>query len=656
MKNQASTNEATVDIEQVLDNLTDTGAVVENHQPAKRRGRSSTKSVEPLGGNRAVIYLRVSQPKQTETDYDPEGLSLPAQRKACLRKAESMGLVLAEDGEYVEPGKTGTEMTRRDEFQKMLKRIKEQKDVSAVIVYKLSRLARNRLDEAIVMNQLNKYGVRLISATEPIDNTPEGQFMQGILSSMNQFRSQQDGAIISYNLAEKAKKGGTIGRTPIGYLNVKETIDGREISTVIVDPVRAPFIQLAFRLYVEGKTIAAIAEILADRGMLTRPTKRYPAGALSDCQLHRLLHDPYYTGMVRYKGDLYPGRHEAIISQKLFDEVQALLDSRGVTTSRYRVYDHPLKGLVYCGECKKTRDIDRRMVLQKADGNGGRYWYYFCSGHVDHLCNSPFVNIVRVEDAVAEYYKTLALRPAFITLMRESLGQFLDETSAAEQETRQQLEAKLKALELRESKLIELAIDDSLPRDVIHSKLAELGIDREKAKRELASIAEDFKTGVTNMETSLSFLSNPASLYRRLHGDSDAEKLLHTALFEKIYIHQEDITDTVLTAPLQELKQLERQVNLGNVAGQTAVNADKGTVGGSRPERAHKPEPSPNSPHTATSGRTRAKPASGSELESEKVAQTGNPEQNYDDMPFTHSCGLSKEHMAEDTRFELVRA
>jgi site-specific DNA recombinase len=201
-------------------------------------------------GTRAVLYLRVSSKGQVNTDYDPEGLSIPAQRSSCIRKAEQMGLTVIQ--EYVEPGKSATEMTKRVAFQQMLERIRRERDIDYVIVYELSRLTRNRTDDAIVMADLKKRGVTLISATESIDESPVGQLMQGLLAAFNEYRSAKDGADIAYKMGQKAKTGGTLGRAPIGYLNTIDRFDGREIRAVGIDPERAPFVKLAFELYASG--------------------------------------------------------------------------------------------------------------------------------------------------------------------------------------------------------------------------------------------------------------------------------------------------------------------------------------------------------------------------------------------------------------------
>jgi site-specific DNA recombinase len=126
-------------------------------------------------GTRAVIYLRVSSTGQVRTDY--KGISIPAQREACLRKAREIGVTVID--ECVEPGRSGTEMTKREAFQQMLARVRSQGDVDVIIIYQLSRMARSRYDDAIVMADLRKRGVTLVSATEAIDDTPVGQLMHG---------------------------------------------------------------------------------------------------------------------------------------------------------------------------------------------------------------------------------------------------------------------------------------------------------------------------------------------------------------------------------------------------------------------------------------------------------------------------------------------
>ncbi|MCZ4538444.1 recombinase family protein [Gordonia terrae] len=301
--------------------------------------------VPALPGTRAVLYLRVSSAGQVHTDYDPEGISIPAQRAACIRKADQLGLSIV--GEYVEPGKSATEMTKRVSFQQMLSRVRDQRDIDFIIIYELSRLARNRIDDAVVMADLKKRGVTLISATENIDASPVGQLMHGLLAAFNEYRSAKDGADIAYKMGEKAKKGGTLGRAPIGYLNTIDRRDGREIRSVEVDPERGPLVKLAYELYAEGNlTIQEIVDELTNRGLTTRPTLSRPAGPISHTKVAALLKDRYYLGRVKYKGDEFPGRHTPLISEELFERVQLLLEERGFAGERRRKHHHHLKGSI----------------------------------------------------------------------------------------------------------------------------------------------------------------------------------------------------------------------------------------------------------------------------------------------------------------------
>ncbi|MBN6749599.1 recombinase family protein [Micrococcus luteus] len=140
-------------------------------------------------------------------------------------------------------------------------------------------------------------------------------------------------------MSQKANNGGTLGRAPIGYLNVTENIDGRKIDTVNVDPERTPFVKLAFELYVtRDKAIQDIADELTDRGLSTRPTQRRTAGPISDAKNQQMLRDRYYIEEVRSNGESYPGRHEPLIFEDLFNQVQQLLDERGYALKSHAHY------------------------------------------------------------------------------------------------------------------------------------------------------------------------------------------------------------------------------------------------------------------------------------------------------------------------------
>ncbi len=148
------------------------------------KANSEIEARDAVAYKRAVIYLRVSTAAQAEKDDDPEGYSIPAQRDACRRKAESLGAQVVD--EYVDKGESARSADR-PALQAMLARLKEQHDVDHVIVHKVDRLARSRTDDVMIGLALKAAGANLVSVSENIDDTPSGMFMHAIMSGMAEF-------------------------------------------------------------------------------------------------------------------------------------------------------------------------------------------------------------------------------------------------------------------------------------------------------------------------------------------------------------------------------------------------------------------------------------------------------------------------------------
>ncbi len=516
--------------------------------------RAAALTAQPQGtspaGARAVIYLRVSSAGQVKTDYDPEGISIPAQRVACQRKAEQLGLTVID--EYIEPGKSATEMTKRVAFQQMLTRVRTLRDVDYVIVYKLSRMARNRLDDAIVMADLRKRGVTLISATESIDDSPVGQLMHGILATFNEYQSRESGADIAYKMSQKAKNGGTLGRAPLGYINVFDRFEGREIRTVVIDPERAPLIKVAFELYAAGQyTLADLADELFDRGLRTRPTARYPAKQVSVSKLSDMLRDRYYIGYITYKGDEFKGRHEPLISEDLFERVQEIIEARAIAGERRRVHHHYLKGSLFCERCRQA-GITQRLILQRTvNARGTEYLYFFCRNRQNGSCRAPHVNIIHIEDAVERHYARVRFSPTFIADIRTHIAETIGKEEAAARLLHQQLTTQLRALDTGEENLLELAADGTLPQAKIKAKLRDIERQRQHLKERLTEAGQDHSEGARLIDVCLRLLENPQELYRRC--DDDQRRLLNQAIFHGLYVDEDQVADHDLQEPFARL-------------------------------------------------------------------------------------------------------
>ncbi|MGH3872388.1 MAG: recombinase family protein [Pseudonocardiaceae bacterium] len=397
----------------------------------------------------AIAYYRVSDKSQVETDYDPEGNSLPTQRAQVEETARQLDKVIID--EYVEPGVSALPLDKRPRFRDMIDRIVQQRDAKYVIVYMLNRFARNRYEDAIVGLTLEKLGVTVISAKEPVNgNDPATRMMRGMIAVYNQYQSEASSADIKEKLANKARRGGTIGYAPIGYLNVTEKFEGRDVNTVKVDPERSPYIVHMFELYATSRySFADIREIVTEQGLRTRPTKKRPAGTpIAVGTIGKILTDRYYLGYVKHNSIEHPGRHEALITEDLFEKAQKILAANGHSGIRRRVHQHHLKGLLWCGRCKK------RFILANNTGNGGTYPYMFCMGRMKHTCDMPYLRLDGrngIEHAVRAHYATVTLNDATRTALTAEVDQAIAAEQALSEHIRAQLAKQLAQLEDREN-------------------------------------------------------------------------------------------------------------------------------------------------------------------------------------------------------------
>ncbi|MCZ9328977.1 recombinase family protein [Nocardia farcinica] len=203
----------------------------------------------------------------------------------------------------------------------------------------------------------------------------------------------------------KATHGGTIGRAKLGYLNTKTDIGGKKISTVILDPERFELVRKAWELYATGDYgFERLEAAMADLGLTARPSARNPhIHPVSANKLDQMLGDPYYLGYVIYKGDIYPGNHEPLVDEELFQRVQEVRDLRSAKGQRDRVHQHYLKGGLFCQRCH-LQDRTSRLIFTQPTGRAGKkYGYFVCRGRQDGYCDLPHLRIEDVEDAIIEH-------------------------------------------------------------------------------------------------------------------------------------------------------------------------------------------------------------------------------------------------------------
>src|SRR3954469_9372765 len=210
----------------------------------------------------AVIYVRISTKEQTEN------LSLPTQLKACEDYCDRQAFhVLARFREEGESAKTAD----RTELQKLLQFCRKNKGaVHFVIVYNLTRFARDKYDHFALRAHLKSLGISLRSATEPIDDTSTGKLMEGVLAAVAQFDNDCRSDRTRAGMKAALELGRWTFLAPLGYLNAHRST-GRSL---ISDPERAPLVRRAFQDFATGRlTKHEVRNNVTALGLTTRRGK-----------------------------------------------------------------------------------------------------------------------------------------------------------------------------------------------------------------------------------------------------------------------------------------------------------------------------------------------------------------------------------------------
>lgn len=464
----------------------------------------------------AVSYLRVSTRGQAERGggHD-EGFSIPAQREANKKKAASLGAIVGK--EFVDRG-ASAKSADRPQLQAMLEYVKENAErVDYVIVHKVDRLARNRDDDSDIMRALRECGVQLVSASESIDETPAGMLLHGIMSSIAEFYSQNLATEVKKGMGEKIKCGGTVSRAPIGYINVRNIDEkGREERTVVLDPERAPLVKMAFEYYAsEQWTINGLVDYLGTCGLTMRPTPRMPEKPIPFQTLQKMLTNPYYKGLVRYKGIEYAGSHEPIIDAETWDKVQLVLHSK-------------VNG-------------ERMIVSNEKKKNGEVYPYFVCAGRHSKRrpdCKTKYCFIPAIEKEIEKLYDRIQLPDEVRTEIETYMQSFIAKEKEKYDIEIEGLHGRKHELEHRRSKLMEAHYMDAIPLDFMKSEQQKITKELAEVEHEIKQHAVTFEEISKNLSCALEMLNNIGQTYRM--ASDKIKRLMNQALFEKIYITNND--------------------------------------------------------------------------------------------------------------------
>ncbi|HEY2937718.1 MAG TPA: recombinase family protein [Gaiellaceae bacterium] len=375
---------------------------------------------------------------------------------------------------------------------------------------------------------------------------------------MAEFYSRNLANEVNKGLIQKAKNGGTPTKAPIGYLNVRKLEDGREIRTVELDPERAPFVVWAFKTYATGEwTTRTLHAEVTKRGLLSKPTPKRPSRPLALSAFHDMLRNPYYIGVVRYRGVDHQGRHEPLIDKQTFDEVQRRLEASNFAGEKQRDHPHYLKGSIFCGKVNEHGEECRcRLIVCNATSRSKQvYPYFICIGRQRDKtsCSQRALLIEYVEEAIADYYATVELTE---DLRLQTEQQILEQVAELRENAgieRQQLVTRQRRALKERAKLLEAHYAGAVPLDLLRSEQERIASELDYVEERLAALELKFDVVERNLKQALSFVTDLHKAYEK--APPRTRRLINQAIFERFLISDDGDITGELRAPFHLLLQ-----------------------------------------------------------------------------------------------------
>lgn len=421
---------------------------------------------------KCYLYLRVS------TTMQVEGYSLEAQKERLTKYADFQNMEVVR--EYCDAGKSGKSIAGRPEFTQMLQDVADDRDgVDYILVFKLSRFGRNAADVLNSLQYIQDFGVNLICVEDGIDSSKDsGKLTITVLSAVAEIERENILVQTMEGRKQKAREGKWNGGVaPFGY-NTDSKGD-----TLIIEPDEAEIVKIIYDKYVnEELGIDMICNYLNQHGYEKRKTRDFELNYFTRGLIVNILDNPVYTGKIAYgksktqkvkgtrdqyqrvKTDDYllaDGRHEAIISESLWEAAQQKRKENSVKWNKTHSleHEHILSGVVKCPLCGTGMAGTVRRRKNKKTGEYKDDFYYRCLHRKkmdeEHFCNYKFsLNQDELNHQVETIILYIINNDNFGTFVKKKLEQKIDVTLLEEE--REQLRQQLRQLAGAKKKLMDM--------------------------------------------------------------------------------------------------------------------------------------------------------------------------------------------------------
>ena len=459
----------------------------------------------------AVFYGRVSSDSQ---DIDN---SIASHHTRVYQWAEQSRVRII--GDYLDEGRSGR-YDKRNAFNRMIEAA-EAPDCpfKLIVVWKFARFFRNKMQSQIYKARLAAKGIRVISISEPMDDSPMGRFIESNIENMDAFYSE--------NLSEEVKRGTYQlaqdgfwpgGRAPYGMKKIEVPTNRATRYKLAPDPETARHIRRLFDLALSGLTESQVTNTANEEGVPAYGGKKWEPN-----RVHDALTKESYAGILvwgksgEYLDDIVIvyDAFTGIVTREEFDRVQRMLGERRheVVNAREVASEHAFSGLVKCRLCGTT------YIYKPSQGRTKRYNYLTCKTRIASRqdCCGP-----RLE---AGMFEQLAMNAIFEGILSEKnaikvMDMMKNQKGAALNHQKQDLEAIEKQLEQitsRKSRLLDIYLDNSIVREEYTAKAVELNeqeVRLKSSKESLLAAIDKEALALENKDLVLTHIGEVASYLR----------------------------------------------------------------------------------------------------------------------------------------------